>query len=477
MVSRTFEHTNQAACADDRTGYYVDERAQHACDEPASLSLVRSDRAPAEMGLLEHSLGTYVTQLGQTPVLNASEERLLGKHIEQGKYLSRVQQELLSSHGTPPVAAEVFLAMAEHVAASGQLFQALCLELDLPSGNGIGHALLCPRLRGAIDGYADPGLVQAVGNAMGTSPEPTLRALIEFSLASGLVPWHSLGELAALDGIEQLRNSLQSPQHRHRLQDSEPELERHLTEVYDESQHAFDHLVRANLRLVIALAKRYASAYVPFADLVQEGTIGLLRAADKFDHRRGHRFSTYATWWIRHSLGHATAEQSRPFRLPVHTMDKIGTLHKVEERLSQRYGRLPGRDELAREMGIKPQKVDELRYAASPGVISLQAAVAEGEEETELADTIEDRATPSPVDQAGENLLRQQLDGVLQSLAARERRVVQLRFGFSGGRSHTLAETGAELGVSKQRVQQIESKALATLREHSGIRVLRDYLS
>jgi len=475
-VSGTFERVGLSARVDGKAGYYLDLRLQEMGDEAASLTMDQSGPAPIGGELLEHSLETYITQLGRTRVLNAGQEQLLGRYIEQSKYLSRLRQKLRGDGGRWPTAGEVLLAMAEHLAASGRLFEALCRELGVPSWDSIGQALLYPGLRGAIDGYIDARLVQALSSELGRSPERTTSALIEFSLASGLVPWHSLSELVEPGGLEQLQGWVQSPELRHRLERSEAELSRHFRRVNDDGQRAFDHLVCSNVRLVIALTKRYTNADIPFIDLVQEGIVGLIRAATRFDHHRGYKFSTYATWWIRQSLGRAVAEQSRPFRLPRDTMGKIGTLHKVEERLSQEHGRLPRRDELAHEMGITPRKVDELRRAASPGVVSLQAVMGDGEEETTLADIIEDKTMPSPVDEASESLLRQQVDAVLQSLGPRERRVVQLRFGFTGGRSHTLAETGAELGVTKQRVQQLEVAALAALREHSGIGVLKDYL-
>ena len=477
MVSGTFERVGPGARGDGKPGRYSDLRLQEMGDEAASVTPGQSGPAPIGGELLEHSLETYVTRLGRTPILSAGQERLLGRYIEQGRYISRLRQELRGRSGRWPTAVEVLLAMAEHLAASDRLFEALSREVGLPSWDGIDRALLYPGLRSALDGCIDASLVEAVSSELGSSPEATRRDLIEFSLASGLVPWHSLSGLVGPGGLEQLQGWAESRELGNRLESSEAELSRHFEQVCDDGRRAFDHLVCSNVRLAIALAKRYANVDMPFVDLVQEGIVGLIRAATRFDHHRGHKFSTYATWWVRQSLGRAVAEQSRPFRLPRDAMGKIGTLHKAEERFSQEYGRAPRRDELAHEMGIAPYKVDELRHAASPTVVSLQSVMGDGEDETMLADIIEDKTMPSPVDQAGESLLRQQVHAVLQSLAPRERRVVQLRYGFTDGRSHTLAETGAELGVTKQRVQQLEIEALATLREHSGIGALRDYLS
>lgn len=476
MVIGTFEGVDLAACVDDNASCCLDLRLREVEDKTASPAAV-DDPVLTGGELLEHSLETYITQLGRTPLLDADEEQLLGRCIEQGKYLSRLRRKLRADCRRWPTASEMLLAMAGQLASSGALYGALCRELGATSRESIGQALLNPGLRAAIDGYIDSKLVEAVSNELGSSPERTTRALMEFSLASGLIPWHLLAELVEPGGLEQLRVWVDSPEVRHRLERSEAELSRHFGRVHDDAQRAFDRLVCSNVRLVIAWTKRYASADIPFIDLIQEGIVGLIRAATRFDHHRGHRFSTYATWWIRQALGQAVAGQWRPFRLPRSTVGKIGALHRVEERFSQEHGRLPHRDELAHEMGITPHRVDELRRAVSPSVISLQSVLGDGEEETEVADVVEDKRTPSPLDEASESLLRQQVFAVLQSLAPRERRVVQLRFGFAGGRSHTLAEIGAELGVSKQRVRQIEAKALATLREHSEVGALRDYLT
>jgi RNA polymerase primary sigma factor len=440
-------------------------------DEVSGRGITPSKR---ELELGEDSLNLYLDELGQTPLLNAEEEKVLGSQIEEGKHLVRLEKDWLAEHGGQPSAIDLLLALVERLSQARLLFENLYQYLELPSDGNIAEKVLHPELRCAIDGNIDQHLSSAIAEITGVSQTRVEKSMIELSLGSRLIPWHIMEEAGRKSSLAEFGEVMESSEFHDELEAHRSEIVKHFEQIRERARQATSHMIQANLRLVVGVAKGHIGRGLPLSDLIQEGNIGLMQAVQKFDHRRGYKFSTYAIPWIWQAVNRAVNDQSRSVRLPGHVIDDLTKLARARNNLAQKLGRQPTEEELASEAGLPSTKIESLLKVISGVPISLDTPV--GEDGSQIGDFIADQTVLQPEEQSTASLLREELSKTLESLTPRERRIIELRFGLGDEYSRTLAEVGTELGLTKERVRQIEKEALAKLRHPSHSRELIGYL-
>lgn len=422
----------------------------------------------------EYSLNLYFAEVGQTPLLNDEEAKILASQIEDGKHLARLEKYWIAEHGAQPSAIDLLLALAERLSRARLLFKALCQYLKLPSHGSIAEKFAHPDLRRAIDSNIEQNLSSAVAKITGVNQTRIEESVIELSLDSRLIPWHIMAEASQKSSLAEFGKVLRSPEFRDKLEGHRSEIVKHFEQIRERARQATHHMIQANLRLAVSVAKQHDGWNVPLPDLIQEGNIGLMQAVQKFDPRRGCKFSTYAIPWIWQAINRAVNDQSRAVRLPGHVVDDLTKLARAKNNLAQKLGRQPTEKELASETGLPSKKIESLLKMVSSGTVSLETPV--GEDGCQIGDFIADQAVLQPEEEANASLLKGGLSKILESLTPRERRIIELRFGLGNERSRTLAEVGTELGLSKERIRQIEKEALAKLRHPSRSRELIGYL-
>lgn len=481
IVQADFEDQIRDGC---RTGTPdKDEGAQGHDDECLDGTETRAELAPEPQapgtGKTETGdpVNMYFQDIGRVPLITAHEEKVLASRIEEAQYLSDIEAFYSQYYDAQPLSIYVTLHLIRRLLAARPSFDALAHQLEFPIRDSIIRTIHEPKLRTAVDGVIDPKIMEFIARSSRRSTRAVEQSLIELSIESRILPEVALSIAGQEASWEQMTSLVAEPVNREYLRGLNAvnqHLEAHFADIRRAAGKSKSHLIEANLRLVVSVAKKYVCPGMPLSDLIQEGNIGLLRAVNKFDHRRGYKFSTYATYWIRQAVTRGIAEQGRTIRIPVHMIETIDKIRRVRVRLTQEYGHEPNSEEIGEDIGIPSAKVREVTQRSELPV-SLETPAFE-DSNSHLGDFIEDRNTLSPAEVASQELLKAELNEILDELTEREKKLIQLRFGLIDGRTRTLEEAGREFNVTRERARQIEGKALAKLRHPSRSRKLKDYL-
>jgi RNA polymerase primary sigma factor len=425
---------------------------------------VKSKTAREEAAAAVDPIRTYLSEIGRASLLCQADEQRLSRPIEADRHVRAIRQLWRDHRGRPPTADETVTCLLEQVYQERRSLHAVAEYLNIKK-TAESKLVSNEAFRMALDGVVDQALTDHLMNSLGCTRDEAEQFLARLSILTNILTPELLSLVSGASG----GNLQPLPLPCDRAVGIA--VEEHFERITAAGVQCRKEITEANLRLVVSVAKRYVGRGMSLLDLIQEGNMGLMRAIERFDFRRGYKFSTYGHWWIRQAITRAIADQARTIRIPVHMVETIQTLVRVRERLVDQLGREPGNEDVAKAMEITPERVRELsRMSQEP--LSLDAPL--GTDDTQLGAFVQD-VHASTADAAACQVLKDDVKDALKSLPDRERRVLELRFGLEDGRSRTLMEVGKDFAVTRERIRQIEAKALRRLRYGSCSKSLRDY--